>query len=273
MSLYPALDIVGLTHVGLVRDCNEDAIASDAAMGFVVLADGMGGYQAGEVASSIAVLTIAAELAEFIFQQRSAAVSKTLTAQAQAELMLAAVRTANSAIFNVAQNKPQCAGMGTTLVIGLFSYQKLLSGHIGDSRLYRLRRQNMQQMTVDHSLLQEQIKAGVITVAQAKQAINKNLVTRALGVEPEVELELNEFDVEVGDIYLFCSDGLTDLVEDHVIESTLNQLSSNLESAAQTLVQIANDNGGHDNISVILVRVKPSDHIQQASHFLSWFKS
>lgn len=137
--------------------------------------------------------------------------------------------------------------MGTTLVVGLFSYQKLLSGHIGDSRLYRFPSPNMQQMTVYNSLLQEQIKAGITAAAQSKDAINKNLVTRALGVEPEVELELNEFDVEVDDIYLFCSDGLTDLVEDYVIQSTLNRLSSNLESAADALVQIANENGGYDN--------------------------
>jgi serine/threonine protein phosphatase PrpC len=257
MCLARTLDIAGLTHVGLVRDCNEDAIATDAAMGFVVLADGMGGYQAGEVASGIAVLSIAAELAEFIFQQREAGAR--ISSQAQAERMLKVVRSTNSAIYKVAKNKPQCAGMGTTLVIGLFSQQKLLSGHIGDSRLYRLRSQDMQKMTVDHSLLQEQIKAGIITAAQAKNATNKNLVTRALGVAPEVELELNEFDIEVDDIYLFCSDGLTDLVEDHVIQSTLNRLSSNLESAAEALVKIANDNGGHDNISVVLVKVNLSN--------------
>lgn len=272
MSLYPALDIVGLTDVGMVRDCNEDAIASDVTMGFVVLADGMGGYQAGEVASGIAVLSIAAELTEFILWQRSAGIDKALASQQHAQLVREVVKTANSAIFNVAQTQQHCAGMGTTLVLGLFSQQKLLCGHIGDSRLYRLRNQNLAQLTVDHSLLQEQITAGIITAAQAKEAINRNLVTRALGVAPEVSVELNEFDVEAGDIYLFCSDGLTDLVEDEVIQSTLN-LSSNLEYAAEILLQIANDNGGHDNISVVLVRVRQSYQTQQSGHFLSWFTS
>jgi len=270
MSLYPALDIVGLTDVGMVRDCNEDAIASDVAMGFVVLADGMGGYQAGEVASGIAVLSIAAELTECILSQRSVGIDNALASQQQAQLVREAVKTANSAIYNTAQIQPHCAGMGTTLILGLFSQQKLLCGHIGDSRLYRLRSQNLQQLTVDHSLLQEQIAAGIITAAQAKAAINKNLVTRALGIAPEVSVELNEFAVEVGDIYLFCSDGLTDLVEDTLIQSTLN-LSSNLESAAEMLLQVANDNGGHDNISVVLVRVRQSCQIQQSGHFLSWF--
>jgi serine/threonine protein phosphatase PrpC len=121
--------------------------------------------------------------------------------------------------------------------------------------------------------LQEQVDAGLISLAQAQDALNKNLVTRALGIEPEVELELNEFAVEVDDIYLFCSDRLTDLVADQVIQSTLNRLSVNLELAADALVQIANDNGGHDNISIILVRVMPSGPILQTGHFLSWFKS
>jgi protein phosphatase len=271
MSLYPALDIVGLTDVGMVRDCNEDAIASDVSMGFVVLADGMGGYQAGEVASGIAVLSIAAELSERLLQQRAAA--QTLSATQQGQCMRELVKTANSAIYHTAQHQPHCAGMGTTLLLGLFSQQKLLCGHIGDSRLYRLRSQNLQQITLDHSLLQEQIAAGMITAMQAKDALNKNLVTRALGIEPQVELELHEFDVELGDIYLFCSDGLTDLVADDVIQTTLNRLSSNLELAAETLVQIANDHGGHDNISVVLVRVKQFYQTQQPGHFFSWFTS
>jgi protein phosphatase len=272
MSLFPVLEIVALTDIGKVRERNEDAIASDVAMGFVVLADGMGGYQAGEVASGIAALSIAADLAEFLFEQRAADIDKILDWQQQVQLMRAVVKTANSAIYTTAQTQPHCAGMGTTLVLGLFHQQKLLCGHIGDSRLYRLRSQNLQQMTVDHSLLQEQIAAGIISVAQAQEAINKNLVTRALGVAPEVTLELNEFDVEVSDIYLFCSDGLTDLVEDEVIQSTMN-LSADLESAAEMLLQIANDNGGYDNISVVLVRVRQSYQTQQSGHFLSWFTS
>jgi protein phosphatase len=145
--------------------------------------------------------------------------------------------------------------MGTTLVLGLFTNNKLLVGHIGDSRMYRFRNQTLMQITEDHSLLQEQIKSGFITAQQAKFSANKNLVTRALGIDVHVELELNEYDVEVGDVYLLCSDGLSDLIEDDMIQTILNKPTTSLENTAQMLVQMANDNGGKDNISVILVRV------------------
>jgi len=258
MNLNNVLEIVRLTDVGLLRDHNEDAIASDDTMGFVVLADGMGGYKAGEVASEMAVLSITAELKEAMTDQHYGQVDLALGQQVEAQLILNAVKNANEVIYRVSQTQPQCAGMGTTLVVGLFTNNKLLVGHIGDSRMYRLRNQVLSQITEDHSLLQEQINSGLITVEQAKYSANKNLVTRALGVDPEVELELNEYAVEVGDIYLLCSDGLSDLVEDEPIQAVLNTLSSNLENAAEALVQMANDNGGKDNISVILVKVNRS---------------
>lgn len=155
MHLNHVLDIVRLTDVGLQRDHNEDAIASDDAMGFVVLADGMGGYNAGEVASEIAVLSIAAELKEAMSHQKPGQLDILLNKQAEAQLIIDAVDRANEAIYNVAQAQPQCAGMGTTLVVGLFTNNKLLVGHIGDSRMYRLRNQVLMQITEDHSLLQE----------------------------------------------------------------------------------------------------------------------
>jgi protein phosphatase len=258
MNLNNVLEIVRLTDVGLQRDHNEDAIASDGAIGFVILADGMGGYKAGEVASEMAILSITAELKEAMAVHSPGRIDLLLNQQAEAQLILDAVKNANEVIYSVSQTQPQCAGMGTTLVVGLFTNSKLLVGHIGDSRMYRLRNQELNQITEDHSLLQEQMKAGLITAEQAKYSANKNLVTRALGVDPEVELELKEYDVEVGDIYLLCSDGLSDLVEDEVIQVTLNSLSSNLAEAAEVLVQMANDHGGNDNISVILVKVNRS---------------
>lgn len=279
MHLNNVLEIVRLTDVGQRRDHNEDAIASDDSMGFVVLADGMGGYKAGEVASEIAVLSITAELKEAMLSQCLGQADTLLNKQAKAQLILDAVKIANEAIYNVSQNQPQCAGMGTTLVVGLFTNNKLLVGHIGDSRMYRLRNQVITQITEDHSLLQEQIKSGLITAEQAKYSVNKNLVTRALGVDPEVELELKEYAVEVGDIYLLCSDGLSDLVDDDAIQSTLNMLSSDLSEAAQTLVQMANENGGNDNISVILVRVNKSFEYKRTwfdrllvDNFFGWLK-
>ena len=274
MNLHNVLEIVRLTDVGQRRDHNEDAIASDDAMGLVVLADGMGGYKAGEVASEIAILSITAELKEAMLSLRPGQVDTMLNKQAESKLIIDAVRNANAAIYNVSQTQPQCAGMGTTLVVGLFTNNKLLVGHIGDSRMYRLRNQVLTQITEDHSLLQEQIKSGLITAEQAKYSANKNLVTRAVGIDPEVELELNEYDVEVDDIYLLCSDGLTDLVEDELIQATLNMLSSDLPEAAQKLVQMANDNGGKDNISVILVRVNKPFEYRHAWYddFLGWLK-
>jgi len=274
MNLSGVLEIVRLTDVGLQRDHNEDAVASDEAMGFVVLADGMGGYRAGEVASEMAVLSITAELMEHLAIQQPGKVDSVLGRQAESQLIFDAVKSANEVIYSVSQSQPQCAGMGTTLVVGVFTNNKLLVGHIGDSRMYRLRNQVLSQITEDHSLLQEQIKAGLVTPEQAKHSVNKNLVTRALGVDPDVELELNEYDVEVGDIYLACSDGLNDLVDDEVIESALNRLMPDINIAAHALVQLANENGGKDNISVILIKVKESFEYTKSwrENFFSWLK-
>jgi len=194
--------------------------------------------------------------------------------QAESQLVYDAVAKANESIYMVSQCEPQCAGMGTTLVLGVFTNDKLLVGHIGDSRMYRVRDDELSQITEDHSLLQEQIKSGLITPEQAKFSSNKNLVTRALGIDPTVELELHEYDVQVGDIYLLCSDGLSDLVEDEDIHLTLSALSANLELTANQLIQMANDNGGKDNISVILARVGQSFTVERSwyDNFLNWLK-
>jgi protein phosphatase len=145
--------------------------------------------------------------------------------------------------------------MGTTLVMALFCDDQVTVAHIGDSRLYRLRGETFSAITRDHSLLQEQIDSGMISAEEAKFSQNKNLVTRALGVDPEVETEIHEYPVLPGDIYLLCSDGLNDMVEDEEIQLTLQMLAANLELAATQLIQMANDNGGRDNVSVILVKV------------------
>jgi protein phosphatase len=137
----------------------------------------------------------------------------------------------------------------------VFYDNKAMVAHIGDSRVYRLRGEAFEQITKDHSLLQEQIDSGMITPEQARFSQNKNLVTRALGIDPTVDPELREYDTRPGDIWLLCSDGLNDMVSDEDIGLTLQTLSANLKLAAQQLVQMANDNGGRDNVSVILVRV------------------
>jgi len=148
--------------------------------------------------------------------------------------------------------------MGTTLVVAVFQATRLMLGHIGDSRCYRLRGDQLEQITKDHSLLQEQIDAGLITTEQALTAANKNLVTRALGVEDAVLLEVSEHSVDAGDLYLMCSDGLSDMVRDHVIADIMRGQAT-LEQKSKQLISAANAKGGRDNISVILVRaVQPT---------------
>jgi len=254
MSLAQVFEIVSATDPGMVRSHNEDAVASDAANGLVVLADGMGGYNAGEVASGMATTVVTTEIAQVLQQTQPYAQDKDGNMVA-ASIVRETVLKANTSVYQAAQSNPQYAGMGTTLVVALFYANKMLVAHLGDSRLYRLRGDQFSQVTRDHSLLQEQIDAGLISPEQAKHAQHKNLVTRALGIDPAVEPEIHEYDARPGDLYLLCSDGLCDMVADDDIGEALHAFGSNLNLAAQQLVQMANDNGGRDNVSVILVRV------------------
>jgi PPM family protein phosphatase len=250
-NLNAVLEVASATHPGKVRSHNEDSIAADAEMGLAVLADGMGGYNAGEVASGIAVAMITAELKKALADLKAGALD-----DSSAEKLLGEHATkANAAIYRAAQDQAQYSGMGTTLVVALWYDNRMSVGHIGDSRLYRLRGDVFEQVTRDHSLLQEQIDSGMLTREQARYSQNKNLVTRAVGIDPEVDAELHTYPVQPGDIYLLCSDGLSDMVSDEDIQLTLSSLQANLPLAAEHLVQQANDNGGRDNISVILVRV------------------
>ncbi|WP_332777961.1 Stp1/IreP family PP2C-type Ser/Thr phosphatase [Polaromonas sp.] len=238
------------TDPGLTRDNNEDAVAVDALTGLCILADGMGGYNAGEIASGMATAFIKSEMGRWLSQAGRHANAKEIR-----RAMEICVENANHSIFNAANSNPQYTGMGTTLVVGVFQPARLMLGHIGDSRCYRLRGSELQQITKDHSLLQEQMDAGLITPEQAQTSLNKNLVTRALGVEDTVLLEVNEHRVEDGDIYLMCSDGLSDMLNDQGIAGILRG-SGSLDQKARQLVVAANDNGGRDNISVLLVRAK-----------------
>lgn len=274
MKLAEALQVVVRTDPGVVRSHNEDAVCGDAELGLVILADGMGGYNAGEVASGMATTLLSSNLEQIIHncnpQDSDIATGKRIAHQH----IIEQVALTNDSIYKAAQSQPQYAGMGTTLVIAWFFDNLVSVGHIGDSRLYRLRGEEFQQITRDHSLLQEQLDSGMISAEEAKFSQNKNLVTRALGVDPEVEVEIHDYDVQPGDIYLLCSDGLSDMVEDEEISLTLQALQSNLELAGDQLIQMANDNGGRDNVSVILVKVRgdfaaPSGWWQK---LLAWFK-
>jgi len=249
------LEVASATDPGMVRSNNEDSIASDTERGLVVLADGMGGYNAGEVASGIATTVITTEMQQLLDQNPPYAIEES-TGKAVAEKLLRnQVARANNSIYQAAQSQPQYAGMGTTLVVALYYDNKMAVAHVGDSRLYRFRDDKFEQITRDHSLLQEQIDSGLLTKEQAKLSANKNLVTRALGIDPTVEPEIHEYETKVGDIYLLCSDGLCDMVSDDDIGMALQTLGANLKLCVHQLVQMANDNGGRDNVSVILIRV------------------
>lgn len=236
------------TDPGRARENNEDALAVDDATQLCVLADGMGGYNAGEIASGMATAFIKSEMARWLSEAGKHAKIKEIR-----RALEICVDNANRSIFNASDSNPQYSGMGTTLVVGVFHGAHLILGHIGDSRCYRLRNGELAQITKDHSLLQEQIDAGLITQEQAASSSIKNLVTRALGVEDTVMLELNEHEVEPGDWYLMCSDGLSDMVDDAEIASILGAVVS-IENKADGLVATANDHGGKDNISVLLVQ-------------------
>ncbi|MDO8264656.1 MAG: Stp1/IreP family PP2C-type Ser/Thr phosphatase [Gallionella sp.] len=256
MKIDEALEIVSQTNSGMVRSHNEDSVASEPACGLVVLADGMGGYNAGEVASGIAVSVVATEIRQRLLNESPTDRDEATGEELGVSLLRENIQKANASIFHASQSQPQYAGMGTTMVSGLFYDNRVAVGHIGDSRMYRLRGETLEAITRDHSLLQEQIDAGIISIEDARLSKNKNLVTRAVGIDAEVEVEIHVHDVLVGDIYLLCSDGLNDMVEDEDIHSILDAFRSNLPLAASQLIQMANDNGGRDNVSVILVKVK-----------------
>jgi serine/threonine protein phosphatase PrpC len=238
------------TDVGRARDNNEDSVALDESVALAVLADGMGGYNAGEVASGMATSFLKAELGRWIAEAGSAASDSDVK-----RAMDICVDNANRAIFNAANSNPKYAGMGTTLVVAVFREGRVLLGHVGDSRAYRFREGQLLQLSRDHSLLQEQLDAGIITPEEAAYSNNKNLVTRAVGVEDTVMLETHLHEALPGDVFLMCSDGLSDMLDDASINQVL-RANNNLPDMAAALIAAANDMGGKDNIAVILARVE-----------------
>lgn len=255
------------TDAGRVRSNNEDAIAWDAATQIGLVADGMGGYNAGEIASGMAAAAIQSEMTRWLAQAGERA-----SVQDVRRALEICAANANLAILKAANANPKFAGMGTTLVVGVFLRDRLILGHIGDSRCYRMRAGVLTQLTRDHSLLQEQLDAGLISPQEAANSSQRNLVTRALGVEPVVELELSEHLVLPEDVYIMCTDGLTDMVDERTITAMLLHklaqadstvaLADNAEGSAmapsmlpaltQQLIDAANVSGGRDNIGVLI---------------------
>ncbi len=255
MDLSTKLEIVNQSDVGRKRPHNEDSTITDGRNGLVILADGMGGYKAGEVASALAVTNIFHGITEGLKKSKKGQVDETTGFYNESLIVRETVVQANSDIYNTAKADPQCQGMGTTIVVGLFHDNILSIAHVGDSRLYRLRNNELEQITKDHSLIQELIDRGLYTPEEAHANTPKNLVTRAMGIEADVDVDLAEESALPDDIYLLCSDGLNDMVKDEEIHLTLSKYSANLAQTADKLVEFANKRGGKDNISIILVRI------------------
>jgi protein phosphatase len=255
MNLRGKIKFAEVTDTGKVREHNEDAIGSNPDIGLMVLADGMGGYNAGEVASGIAVQTVTELAAEGATREERHEVDSTSGMMRQSIVLRDAVARANKIIFQTAQSQTHCEGMGTTLVAAMFYDNKVSIAHVGDSRAYRLRGDTFEQLTLDHSLLQELVDRGFYSEEEAQRSTNRNYVTRALGVEPTVDVEVQEYDVQKNDIFLLCSDGLPDMVEDEDIHLTISTFNASLDVVGQQLVQLTNDHGGRDNVSVMLAQI------------------
>jgi len=275
MSLRGKIDFAEITDTGRVREHNEDAIGSVPEIGLMVLADGMGGYNAGEVASGIAVQIVTDLATVGAGREERHDIDPHSGLMRQSIVLRDAVYRANKIIYQTAQSQTHCEGMGTTIVACMYYDNKVSVAHVGDSRAYRLRGNKLEQITLDHSLLQELVDRGFYSEEEAQRSTNRNYVTRALGVEPTVEVEVHEHDVLPEDVYLLCSDGLPDMVEDDDIHLTISTFNASLEVVGQQLVDLANDHGGRDNISVMLAQIKEPFPAKKGllAMIAGWFRS
>lgn len=248
-----------LTDVGCVRTNNEDALGVDDTCSLIVLADGMGGYNAGEVASSMAVEHTIANLRSWLQASQGKASPVELE-----RILQNSVDQANRAIFEAANTKPECAGMGTTIVLAMLYENRAYIGHVGDSRAYLWRDHALKRLTRDHSLVQEYIDNGLLNEADAALSGYRSLLTRALGVEDTVLLETDDIRLQPGDLLLLCSDGLTDMLDDTDIAVLLKRPGT-LQQKNQLLIDEAKANGGRDNLSVALVHIIKLDKKQENS--------
>ncbi|NTW04931.1 MAG: Stp1/IreP family PP2C-type Ser/Thr phosphatase [Peptococcaceae bacterium] len=228
------------TEVGLVRKQNEDSICLLPELSFFAVADGMGGHMAGEVASKMAI--------DFLVEKL-----KDLSNLDSASILAQAVRQSNERVYSFSMQEGIHRGMGTTLTAAMIRKDKLILAHVGDSRAYLVRGDNIIPLTEDHSLVQEMLRSGGITTEQAKKHPRRNILTRALGVEESVTVDLKEIPLELGDILILCTDGLYNLVSDKSIYNIVIS-ADEFESIAEYLADEALKAGGNDNISVIVVK-------------------
>lgn len=246
-----AIYISASSDTGSVRQHNEDNFGYLNELGLVVLADGMGGYQAGEVASAMAVTTVYQTIEQLISAHGAGSDSP----YSHDEMLYRAVRHANRLVYEASQDDEACQGMGTTLTTGWFENGRLTMAHVGDSRLYRYRGYQLEQLSTDHTIVQELVDNGFYSREEAKNSAQRNIVTRAVGVGSSLEIDTREFETMTGDLYLFCSDGLNDMIDDREIGNILRRSSTDLDYGVSELIDRAIANGGYDNVTVILVRV------------------
>jgi len=260
------------TDTGRVRGNNEDCYGSAPEIGLFVLSDGMGGMASGEVASRLAVETILAHCREAQANPSLPLVGERIEGISDASNRLAsAIRFANQVIFRAAQQNPEQHGMGATVVAVRFMNQRLSLAHAGDSRAYRLRAGALEQLTRDHSFVAESVRMGIMSEQEAGASKLQNVLMRALGVEPELEVDATEDLLIEGDVILLCSDGLTRELSDSQIASVLRD-TRNPRNAAGSLVDMANRAGGGDNITAVVLRdvAKPAGALAWAGRLLGW---
>lgn len=252
MSAGIVIDMACGSDRGRVRARNEDHVRILPGFGLVILSDGMGGHKAGDVASQIAVDTIGDEWLELCGRTGAGA---GITGSRRSDNLVAAVSTANEQIYTLSKNKPEFQGMGATVIAAHFDREGLCAVHLGDSRLYRHRRGALQLLTSDHTHAQESVRQGLISAEEARGGYGWNLLLKALGVDAVIEPDVISAKLAAGDVYLLASDGLTDAVGDDEIAERVDLGGSELPEAVEDLIDLANHNGGPDNISVVLVRV------------------
>jgi serine/threonine protein phosphatase PrpC len=242
--------ITGYTDTGRRRDYNQDHIGFDQELGVAVLADGMGGHKAGEVAAHMTVKFVLDKLQKLLLQETSVSIPGSQLL----EFVSNTISSSNTEIFRAQQEEEAYMGMGTTIVATLVVGSQIYVGHVGDSRLYLHRNREVKRLTKDHSLVQDLIDRGFYTEREARGANVGHVVTRAMGTKSDVDVDTAEVPLLPYDLLLLCSDGLTDMVSDWQIAETINENIADLDLATKKLIALANQNGGKDNISVILMQ-------------------
>lgn len=256
--MIPALELAAVTDCGRVRPNNEDRVATAPETGLAVLADGMGGHNAGEIASEMAVRSTLRSL------EGVRPCGRASDATSAESRLVAAIERANEEILRAASSQRQYRGMGTTIVAALWHGARVSIAHVGDSRAYRLRNGRLALLTRDHTVVRQRFDEGLMTLEETRTAPDRNVLTRAVGTEFGIAVETSTHDVLAQDVYLLCSDGVHDMLSDRSIEQVLMEVSEPAGAAAEALLQAANAAGGLDNVSAIVARVLALPHAEGA---------